>query len=492
MAQGAMTAGQWKLVMPAGLYQRLHDHVFPGDGDEHGAVIAAGVHTLPDGGVRLLARDLFLAEDGVDYVPGKRGYRMLKAQFIQRQISRCRDEKLAYLAVHNHGRGDAVSFSPDDRASHRRGYPALLDIAKGQPVGALVLASEAIAGEIWLPDGSQIELTHTEVIGRRRTILRPAPSRRTFERRQTYDRQARLFGDRGQAVLAEAKVAIVGVGGVGSLLAEYLGRLGVGRFVIIDPDRISPSNLPRVVGASGWDVLSFLRRPIFGGWLDTLADRFSTLKVDIAELVIRQANPSAEILKLDKTIEDQDVALRLLDCDYIFLAADTMMARLIFNQIIHQYYIPGVQVGSKISTDKSSGAVTNVFSAVRPVTPEHGCLWCNQLINPAKLQEELQTSQERRAQRYVDEPEVVAPSVITLNAVGAAHAANDFLFYMTGLAADDGHTGYLRDMPVTRKVWFDEPRKDAECPECGKISRSRLARGSSWDLSLRRSAPAGS
>jgi hypothetical protein len=36
-------------------------------------------------------------------------------------------------------------------------------------------------------------------------------------------------------------------------------------------------------------------------------------------------------------------------------------------------------------------------------------------------------------QRYVDEPEVVAPSVITLNAVAVSHAADDFMFYMTGL-----------------------------------------------------------
>ena len=485
MAEIAMTRGSWRLVMPEGMFRQLHSHVFPGDGDEHGAVIAAGIHTLPDGSVRLLARDLFLAADGVDYVAGKRGYRMLKAQFIQGHISRCRDEKLAYLAVHNHGAGDAVSFSEDDRASHRRGYPALLDIAKGQPVGALVLATGAIAGEIWLPDGSQIELTHTEVIGRARTILRPAPRPESFKHSLTYDRQARLFGDRGQAILAGAKVAIIGVGGVGSLLSEYLGRLGVGTFVLVDPDRISPSNLPRVTGASGRDVLAFLRRPIFGGRLDRLADQFSTPKVKIAERVIKQANPSANVVRIMGSLEEKSVAAKMLDCDYIFLAADSMTARLVFNQIVHQYYIPGVQVGSKVSTDVGTGAVTDVFSVVRLVIPELGCLWCNGLINPAKLQDEAQTAQERKAQRYVDEPEIVAPSVITLNAVGAAHAANDFMFYITGLSGHDAQTGYMRATPVSRRIWTDEPRKDADCRECGNVSRSRLARGTARDMSLR-------
>ena len=40
----------------------------------------------------------------------------------------------------------------------------------------------------------------------------------------------------------------------------------------------------------------------------------------------------------------------------------------------------------------------------------------------------------RKRQKYTDDPDVVATSVITLNATTAAQAANDFLFYMTGLA----------------------------------------------------------
>jgi hypothetical protein len=72
---------------------------------------------------------------------------------------------------------------------------------------------------------------------------------------------------------------------------------------------------------------------------------------------------------------------------------------------------------------------------------------------------------------------VVAPSVITLNAVGAAHAVNDFLFYMTGLTHPDAQQGYFRHMARQRASSFDLPRKDESCPECGHTSRSRLGRG---------------
>lgn len=467
----------WHLVVPEGLYGRLHAHLFPGDGDEHGAVIAAGIAKTPDGRIRLLARSLHLAQDGVDYVPGKRGYRMLRANFVRDRILECRDERLVYLAIHNHGGGSSVSFSSDDLNSHERGYPALLDVAQGMPVGALVFAGNAVAGDIWLPDGARVELADATIIGRRRCLLTPTPRRLARRIDRNYDRQVRLFGDAGQDILAEATVAIIGLGGVGSLLAQYLAHLGIGHFILIDPDRIEATNLPRVVGATGWDARTWLTRDPWPQWLQRMAASTATAKVKIARRVILAANRKARVEVFRSDVLRPDVAARILGCDYIFLAADSMRARLLFNAIVHQYLIPGVQVGSKVLHDKDSGAITSVHSIVRPVTPECGCLWCNQLINPAKLQEEAQTERERRAQRYVDDEEVPAPSVITLNAIGAAQAANDFLFYMTGLTNADASTAYMRVDPRRRQVSMDHPRKSVECTECGAGPKGRLARG---------------
>src|SRR3546814_7980818 len=72
------------------------------------------------------------------------------------------------------------------------------------------------------------------------------------------------------AILAGSRVAIIGLGGVGSLLVELLARLGVGQFVLVDPDRVDPTNVPRLVDATPWDAMAWLvdkRRP---EWLRTL------------------------------------------------------------------------------------------------------------------------------------------------------------------------------------------------------------------------------
>jgi hypothetical protein len=78
-----------------------------------------------------------------------------------------------------------------------------------------------------------------------------------------------------------------------------------------------------------------------------------------------------------------------------------------------------------------------VFGVVRPVRPDTGCLWCNEVINPARLAEEALDDQPRAAQHYVDEEDVAAPSVVTINGIGAAQAVNDVMLAVTGLGDPD-------------------------------------------------------
>jgi molybdopterin/thiamine biosynthesis adenylyltransferase len=476
MAKFPFVNRRWQLILPQKLYSCLHCHLFPGDGDEHGAVIAAGFAETARN-VRLLARDVHLAADAIDYVPGKRGYRMLRAEFIADRIATCSEERLVYLAIHNHSGRDHVQFSSDDLRSHERGYPALLDINNGMPVGALVFAENAIAGNIWLPAGGRVELAGASIVGESLRMLTSTPVGRPPGRNPLYDRQARLFGDAGQDILRRSKIGIIGLGGAGSLLAEYLGRLGVGEFVLVDPDRAEVSNLPRLTGASDFDAMAWFADETKPQWLRTLSMRLARPKVVLARRNILKANRHARVDATFGNFLEADIAAKFVDCDYLFLAADTMRARLLFNAIVHQYLIPGVQVGAKIQVDPSTGEVLDAFSVVRPVTSESGCLLCNNLINSAKLQEESISDGDRNRQRYIDEPEIVAPSVITLNAVAVSHAANDFLFYMTGLRYPVALPGYMRVQPQFRRICFDEPSRSPACPECGSNSKSRLARG---------------
>ncbi|MCA9678605.1 MAG: ThiF family adenylyltransferase, partial [Myxococcales bacterium] len=216
----------------------------------------------------------------------------------------------------------------------------------------------------------------------------------------------------------------------------------------------------------------------------------ATEKVELAKRGALAANPDVRVEAIPRSVVDDDVARRLATCDSLLLAADTMQARLVFNALVHQYLIPGFQVGSKISVDKNTGAVDAVFSVVRSVDPSHGCLICNGLISPERLAEEALSENERRAQRYVDDEDVVAPSVITLNAIGASIACNELMMRIVGLRREQDAHDWVYVDALTGGARLETPRKDAACLECGTTSSSRFARGDGARLPTR--SPRGS
>jgi hypothetical protein len=122
------------------------------------------------------------------------------------------------------------------------------------------------------------------------------------------------------------------------------------------------------------------------------------------------------------------------------------------------------------------GALVEVMSANRPVRPGYGCLWCNQLIDPSQLAKEAKTDEERKSQAYgVEEPN---PSVISLNAISAAHAVNDFLLDYLGLRSEPATIHYEQFHFLKNRRDLVEPRRDADCSECSPTGL-RYGRGDS-------------
>jgi tRNA A37 threonylcarbamoyladenosine dehydratase len=487
MAAELLTDAPVELRITAADWDRLHGHLFPGDHDEHAAVLLCGMVTSSRSR-RLLVREIALAQDGVSYVQGTRGYRHLTGEFVTQLIRRARDESLVYLAVHNHGGTNTVSFSRTDLSSHERGYPTLLGLTK-LPVGALVVAERAVAGDIWLPDGSRPPLARTVIVGGSPGVLTPTPHQSDGAVHARYSRQSLLYGDKGQRILGQAKVGIVGAGGVGMLLVQTLARLGVGHLVVIDPERVDPTNLPRLPEATRFDAMAWLDQDDRPLAIRKLGQKLARHKVHVARRIAYRANDDVTIEAVLGDVADDKTANLLTDCDFIFLAADTMLARDVVNQIAYQFLIPTVQLGSKVVIDPATGEVRDIFSVVRTLGTQRGCLRCNDLIDLRRLGEEAVGNPDQvRNQRYIDEPEIHAPSVITLNALGTGWASNSFMEYMVGLRALISGFQILRTSPVIADhpyVTQQEPDLNPDCHVCGYNSYSALGRGDQHDLPTR-------
>lgn len=463
MADGPLS----ELRIPAGDYERLHAHLFPGDHDEHGAILLVGEHHT-DTKTTLAVRETHLL-DPHEFPPGTHGYRQFAPGALARLGNRAAQERLALVTVHSHpGAGERNSLSRDDLAAHERVFPHLLDITDAASVTGIAFGEASAAGESWHTNGSRRELAHVKVLGANVRTLRPSPPKHHGRDLERFDRQVLLFGAAGQARLRGLHVGVLGAGGGGSILIEQLAHLGVGQITAVDPDIVKRHNLSRIIGANERDA------------------RKKRKKVHVARDRVQRIDPSIDFNAIDGDISHSHVAERLLDCDYLLLATDTATARLVANAIAQSFLIPLIQIGAKVEL-RANGDIEQIYTAVRPVLPRHGCLSCAGLIDPILLQREAATPEQRAQQNYLGHEDIADPSVTTLNAAAAAGALNVLLMSVIGQA--DEHLAEHR-ITLTRegRILTTTPECDPDCRWCGDSEGSRYARADTSLLPLRPTA----
>jgi len=123
-----------------------------------------------------------------------------------------------------------------------------------------------------------------------------------------YQRQRAVFGNLQQLRLLQARVAIVGCGGLGGSIFEMLVRLGVGHLLVIDPDFFVESNLNRQSLATSANL--------------------GRDKVEVAAEWGRLVNPVIDIEPLNQVFQSSEAEDRLSTCDLVFDALDSIPARL--------------------------------------------------------------------------------------------------------------------------------------------------------------------
>ncbi len=139
---------------------------------------------------------------------------------------------------------------------------------------------------------------------------------------ERYDRQILIeqIGREGQEKLKRSRVAIAGLGGLGSPIALYLTAAGIGTIRLIDHDRVSLSNLNR-------QILH---------WEENLGEE----KARSAEKKLRRLNPWVKIEPVVETITETNVSDLLEGCDGVVDAMDNLPTRYLLNRSAIEKNIP--------------------------------------------------------------------------------------------------------------------------------------------------------
>jgi len=150
------------------------------------------------------------------------------------------------------------------------------------------------------------------------------PKSMTREQRERYSRHLLIpeVGVEGQQKLLEAKVLLLGAGGLGSPAGLYLAAAGVGTLGIVDDDVVDLSNLQRQV-------------------LHT-TDRVGVPKVDSAEETIRAINPDVEVVKHKIRLDASNIMDVLPGYDVVIDGLDNFPTRYLLNDASVRLQIPVV------------------------------------------------------------------------------------------------------------------------------------------------------
>jgi molybdopterin/thiamine biosynthesis adenylyltransferase len=446
------------LVFRAGGVSALRDALLTDAPVEAARFLLARPVRTPTDAWRLLVYDAIeLAPE--DYVRRSEVAIELPPAVVAKVMQRARRELATIVLAHSHPFAEVVAPSAHDLEGEALLLPAFRRRVPGVPHARLIVGLHSLHGALFEVGGGEYPLDLVEV-GADVVLLSGVGTRSEgaglrSSAAERYDRQVRAFGTEGQQKLAQLHVAIVGLGGTGSIVAQQLAHLGVGSFLLVDPDTVEETNLNRVVGARPADV----GRP----------------KVDVARDMIIGIHPRAKVEALKADARDRCIARRMLDADVFLVCTDSQGSRAVLTQIAYQYLVPGFDVGVVIHAD--ANGVTHVSGRVQMLAPGLPCLLCSEVLDSEAVRRDLLTDDTRAADPYIVGVPTPQPAVVSINGAASSLAVTMLLSAITGIPYAARNQRLRLELGVVSRI---EVAPRADCPVCSP--GGALARGDSWPL----------
>jgi hypothetical protein len=283
--------------------------------------------------------------------------------YLGRAIKLATEKGAGIVFLHSHPFPGWQGMSPDDVATERRQAPAVKVTTNMPIIGMTVGSDGAWSGRFWIKTAPKTYerrwCESVRVIGDNglettfNNELLPVPGFR-----EELKRTVSAWGQQSQQKLARICFGIVGVGSVGSVVAESLARIGVQHIKLIDYDRVERHNLDRLLHAHIEDAAN------------------KELKVTlIGSALERSATAATPVIdKLPLAVTEEEGFREALDCDILFSCVDRPWPRHVLNYMAYAYLIPVVDGGILIRM--RGDRLRNASWKSHIVYPGKRCLQC--------------------------------------------------------------------------------------------------------------------
>lgn len=319
---------------------------------------------------------------------------------------------LAILKIHSHPGGYPQFSSIDDESDVDLFNSVFGWTDSAHPhASAVMLPSGRMFGRAALPDGSFQDLDSILIPGDDLEFWMPEGDGCVAAFAQ---RHAQLFGSGTTRRLGEMSAAVIGCSGTGSPVIEQLARLGIGRLVLVDPDRVEEKNLNRILNATREDC--YLRR----------------LKVEVMARAIGAMGLGTDVEIIPDDLATPRAIRAVAECDVVFGCMDGVEGRHLLNRLATFYVLPYFDVGVKLEAN-GRGGIDGAVGAVHYIRPDGSTLQDRKVYTPEQLKaaglrrtdskaywEQIQTG-------YIRGISEDRPAVISINMQMASAAVNEFL-----------------------------------------------------------------
>ncbi len=351
---------EFSIVLLEPIARELQDHLMRLDGQED---LTFALYRPAAG----TARDTAIVVGSVLPLDGDRqvhGNVSFTGAYVERALGIARARECGLVFLHSHPLGAGWQhMSGDDEIAERRIAAGVLGATSLPLVGMTLARDEQYSARRWNRTAPRTyarqDAVNVRVVGKRLRVSLPPTRVLACE---ALNRTDSVWGSAERANLSRLRAAIVGLGSVGSQIAEILSRIGVRQVVLVDHDRVNVINLDRTLNATTSDVGAY--------------------KVDVAADAMRAHSPCGIEVNAIPARCDEAVAYRaLLDCDFIFCCIDRPWGRRILNHLAYADAIP-VSNGGLLARRRHARFI-GVDWHVHVVGPGRRCMQCWKAFDPA-------------------------------------------------------------------------------------------------------------
>jgi len=359
----------------------------------------------------------------------------------------------AFLDAHSHPQSVLPWPSPIDDIAAVGQYRALQGPAPDALLVRVIVSADGMVWAGYHEDVSGVQpITRIDVLGPDglRMIFPVNSAWEAHLPLATDERTADALGDQVLSRLRGLTVGLIGVGGVGSMVARLLAGL-VGRLVLVDGDDIAPSNIPRV-------------------WYAQARSRGK--KVILARRVLRRAFPQCAVDAIAEFFPSGETESELAAVDILLACPDHNAVRVSASRFAAAKMLPLIEVGC--GGKMIDGRLSALGHHVRLQVPGGPCLSCNGL-DVTRLEDPSTTAMKRRL-GYIDGAEDAGGELAPLTTRAAADAVDVFLRYCTGYSGKAPLHLYADALNWKLMDLSDRYVRRAGCPICDRqdLSQSSL------------------